>query len=222
VNRTLPAVEVVTPADSAERALPEQVQVSLAEIAGHAKEGLLALAVGTGLAVLSEAMEHEVCELVGTIGRHDAERSAYRHGRTTRAVTLGGRRVGVERPRVRANSDEPLLLRHRRVLGTARRRAPRPARRPRHLRPRTGAARRPAHRQRPAVEARALPARQPVLRRLRRTAPVHAEHRQRRHLRVLLLHQPGKPPRWQGPLPGRALLRRQDRHGSRSITRASA
>ncbi len=60
MKRTLHAVEVVTPAEAAERTLPDEVQLSLAEIAGAAKEGLLALAVGTGLAVLHEAMEHEV------------------------------------------------------------------------------------------------------------------------------------------------------------------
>ena len=103
MKRTLHAVEVVTPGQAAERALPEEVQLSLAEIAGAAKEGLLALAVGTGLAVLHEAMEHEVTGLAGPKGRHDAEREAYRHGHTGGEVTLGGRRVGVERPRVRAS-----------------------------------------------------------------------------------------------------------------------
>jgi transposase-like protein len=93
----------MTPAQAAERALPEEVQLSLAEIAGAAKEGLLALAVGTGLAVLHEAMEHEVTGLAGPKGRHDAQRRAYRHGRTGGEVTLGGRRVPVERPRVRAS-----------------------------------------------------------------------------------------------------------------------
>jgi hypothetical protein len=39
------------PAD-AELVLPEQVTVTLAELAGAAREGLLALAVGTGLGVL--------------------------------------------------------------------------------------------------------------------------------------------------------------------------
>jgi putative transposase len=103
VKRTLQAVEVVTPEQAAERALPEEVQLSLAEIAGAAKEGLLALAVGTGLAVLQEAMEHEVTELAGPKGRHDAARAAYRHGHAGGEVTLGGRRVPVARPRARAS-----------------------------------------------------------------------------------------------------------------------
>ena len=91
---------------SPERAvLPEQVQLSLAEIAGQAKEGLLALAVGAGLAVLHETMEWEVERVVGPKGRHDGQRSAKRHGHTPGEVTLGGRRVPVSRPRVRTADD---------------------------------------------------------------------------------------------------------------------
>jgi putative transposase len=44
----------------------------------------------------------EVDELVGPKGRHDSGRTAVRHGHEAGSVTLGGRRVPVERPRVRA------------------------------------------------------------------------------------------------------------------------
>jgi putative transposase len=83
-------------------ALPGRVQDALGELAGAAKEGLLALSVGVGLGVLSELMAEEVDDVVGPKGRHDAERSAVRHGHEPGEVTLGGRRVPVERPRVRA------------------------------------------------------------------------------------------------------------------------
>lgn len=85
--------------------LPEQVQLSLAEIADSAKEGLLALAAGAGLAVLNECMEHEVDRVVGPKGRHERERTAKRHGHVGGEVTLGGRRVPVSRPRVRTADD---------------------------------------------------------------------------------------------------------------------
>jgi len=52
--------------------------------------------------VLAELMEEEVTEVVGPKGRHDPDRSAVRHGHQPGEVTLGGRRIGVERPRVRA------------------------------------------------------------------------------------------------------------------------
>ncbi len=61
----------VVEANSASLILPEQVQVSLAEIAGQAREGLLALAVSAGLAVLQETMEWEVEQVTGPKGRHD-------------------------------------------------------------------------------------------------------------------------------------------------------
>ncbi len=85
--------------------LPEHVQLSLAGIAGQAKEGLLALAVGTGLAVLHETMEWEVEQVVGPRSKHDKQRTAKRHGHTGGEVTLGGRRVAISRPRVRTADD---------------------------------------------------------------------------------------------------------------------
>ncbi len=83
-------------------ALPGRVQEALGELAGAAKEGLLALSVGVGLGVLTELMAEEVDDVVGPKGRHDAGRVAVRHGSEAGQVTLGGRRVPVERPRVRA------------------------------------------------------------------------------------------------------------------------
>ncbi|MGH3026579.1 MAG: transposase, partial [Gaiellaceae bacterium] len=88
-------------ASSEEIVLPPRVQEALGELVGSAKEGLLALSVGVGLGVLAELMEEEVVDVVGPKGRHDAQRAAVRHGHEAGEVTLGGRRVGVERPRVR-------------------------------------------------------------------------------------------------------------------------
>jgi hypothetical protein len=78
-------VEVGSVEAEAQRlALPEHVQLAMFEIAESAKEGLLALAVGAGLAVLHECMEHEVDGVVGQKGRHDRERAAKRHGHVGR------------------------------------------------------------------------------------------------------------------------------------------
>jgi putative transposase len=81
--------------------LPEQVTVALAELAGAAHEGLLALAVGTGLGVLGSLLDADVERLAGPKGRHNPDRAAIRHGTQPGKVTLGGRRVRVDRPRVR-------------------------------------------------------------------------------------------------------------------------
>ena len=89
------------PAD-AELVLPEQVTVALAELAGAAREGLLALAVGTGLGVLGSLLDADVQRLAGPKGRHNPARAAVRHGTQPGKVTLGGRRVRVDRPRVRS------------------------------------------------------------------------------------------------------------------------
>jgi putative transposase len=85
-----------------ELALPPRVQEALGELLGSAREGLLALSVGVGLGVLAELLEEEVVEVVGPKGKHDPERTAVRHGHESGEVTLGGRRVAVERPRVRS------------------------------------------------------------------------------------------------------------------------
>jgi transposase-like protein len=82
--------------------LPESVQLSLADLAGTVKEGLLAFAVATGLEVMYTMMDADVEALCGPKGRHDPGRAAYRHGNDDGEVNLGGRRVAVRRPRVRS------------------------------------------------------------------------------------------------------------------------
>jgi putative transposase len=89
-------------ASTPELTIPEEVSVALAEIAHSAKEGLLALAVGAGLQVLGTLMEESVVALAGPKGKHNPDRSAVRHGHEQGSVVLGGRRLPVQRPRVRA------------------------------------------------------------------------------------------------------------------------
>jgi putative transposase len=86
--------------------LPDKVQEALGELVGAAREGLLALSVEVGLGVLRELLDEEVEEIVGPKGRWNRERTAVRHGHEDGAVTLGGRRVSVSRPRVRTADGE--------------------------------------------------------------------------------------------------------------------
>ena len=88
--------------DTSQPAVPDTVSVALAELAGELREGLLALAVGTGLQVMAAIMEADVTAAGGPKGRHDPERTATRHGHGAGSVSLGGRRVPVQRPRMRA------------------------------------------------------------------------------------------------------------------------
>jgi putative transposase len=83
-------------------AIPERVSVAMSEIAENVHEGLLALAVGAGLQVMAALMEADVSALAGPKGKHNMVRMAVRHGRERGSVTLGGRRVPITRPRVRA------------------------------------------------------------------------------------------------------------------------
>ena len=94
---------------ASETVLPARVQEALGELVGAAREGLLALSVGVGLGVLAELMEEEVDGVVGPKGRHDPGRVAVRHGHEAGEVTLGGRRLPVERPRVRSADGQAEL-----------------------------------------------------------------------------------------------------------------
>ena len=89
-----------------EAVLPERVQEALGQLIGVAREGLLALSVEVGLGVLRELLEAEVDQVVGLKAKHNPERTAVRHGHEDGEVTLGGRRVAVERPRVRTADGE--------------------------------------------------------------------------------------------------------------------
>jgi len=100
--RTVEQEQVV----SAALGLPPGVQDALGELAGAAKDGLLALSVGLGLGVLGEMMEAELDEVVGPKHTKNRERTAVRHGHEDGEVTLGGRRVAVRRPRARTADGE--------------------------------------------------------------------------------------------------------------------
>jgi len=100
------APQVATADGAAKGELPEAVQEALGDLAGAAKEGLLALSVGLGLGVVHELMEAEVTEVCGPKGKNDPERDAVRHGHEDGNVTLGGRRVSVSRPRMRSVPED--------------------------------------------------------------------------------------------------------------------
>ncbi len=65
--------------------LPDTVNLALAELAGELREGLLALAVGTGMQVMAALMEQDVTAVCGPKGRHDP------NGRRPATATSGAR-----------------------------------------------------------------------------------------------------------------------------------
>ncbi len=87
-------------------ALAGEVDELTGRFAEHIGEGLMAASVAIGLDVLDQMMQTEVAGLAGPKGRHDPDRSHVRHGTEAGSVVLGGRKVPVRRPRVRAAGDD--------------------------------------------------------------------------------------------------------------------
>ena len=104
-------VRVVTQ-DQAARVpdMPEEVSLALADIAAVAREGLLAMSVAAGMAVMATMFEAEITAVAGARGKHNPDRTAVRHGTGKGSVTLGGRRVEVTRPRARTLDGHEVAL----------------------------------------------------------------------------------------------------------------
>src|SRR4051794_8251511 len=81
--------------------LPAEVRLALSDIAGAARDGLLAMSVAAGLAVMQAMFDAEITAACGPKGRHDRDRVATRHGSERGSGVLGGRRVPGIRPRGR-------------------------------------------------------------------------------------------------------------------------
>jgi putative transposase len=106
--KTVPILRVVSNDDAPDRLdelgvtdLPAEVRLALTDIAGAAREGLLAMSVAAGMAVMRAMFDAEITAACGPKGKHDPDRTAVRHGTEKGSVVLGGRRVPVSRPRAR-------------------------------------------------------------------------------------------------------------------------
>ncbi len=112
MRKNVAAVRLVDRDDPAGAvALPEELRVSLASIAGVAREGLLAMSATVGLMVMHEMMNAEMTAKVGA-AKHAklAGREANWHGDAAGSVVLGGRRVPVDRPRGRTLDGREIEL----------------------------------------------------------------------------------------------------------------
>jgi len=112
--KTVPRLRVVSSPDSPEIAnlpdLSDEVRLALAGIAGVAREGLLAMSVAAGMAVMAAMFDAEITAACGPKGKHNPDRSASRHGGGRGSVVLGGRRVPVTRPRGRTTDGSEVPL----------------------------------------------------------------------------------------------------------------
>ena len=115
--KTVPTLRVVSKSDAPAEFdelgvgdLPAEVRLALTEIAGVAREGLLAMSVAAGMAVMRAMFDAEITAACGPKGKHDPDRAAVRHGAGRGSVVLGGRRVPVPRPRARTTDGAEVPL----------------------------------------------------------------------------------------------------------------
>jgi putative transposase len=115
--KTVPTLRVVSKTEApAELAglgvadLPAEVRLALTEVASVAREGLLAMSVAAGMAVMQTMFDAEITAACGPKGKHDPDRAAVRHGSGQGSVVLGGRRVPVHRPRARTADGHEVPL----------------------------------------------------------------------------------------------------------------
>jgi putative transposase len=85
---------------SAQRHLP------LVDLLVDTRAELMELAVASGLKVLITMLEEDRTAICGQRYQHQVERQASRGGTVPSEVVLGGRKVALRRPRVRANGEE--------------------------------------------------------------------------------------------------------------------
>jgi putative transposase len=95
-----PAVQVDSPA---QRHLP------LVDLLVDTRAALMELAVASGLQVLTTMLEEDRTAICGRRYQHQADRQASRAGTVPSEVVLGGRKVAIRRPRVRAHGVEVSL-----------------------------------------------------------------------------------------------------------------
>ena len=111
MKKNLPALRVVARDDAPELPkLSEELALAFAEVAGAAREGLLAMSVAVGMRVMAEMMDEELTTKVGPKHAKLADRQASRHGTAPGSVVLGGRRVKVDRPRARTAEGTEVAL----------------------------------------------------------------------------------------------------------------
>jgi len=83
-----------------------QRHLPLVDLLVDTRSELMELAVASGLKVLQAMLEDDRTAICGQRYQHQLERQASRAGTVPSEVVLGGRKVALRRPRVRANGEE--------------------------------------------------------------------------------------------------------------------
>jgi transposase-like protein len=100
-SRTVPTPRAVE--------FPAVRHLPLVDLLVDTESELFELAVRSGLKVLETMLEEDRTAICGPRYAHDADRTATRAGTVASEVVLGGRKVAVRRPRVRADGHEVAL-----------------------------------------------------------------------------------------------------------------
>src|SRR6266568_73953 len=88
---------------------PGQRHLPLVDLLVDTRAELMELAVASGLKVLISMLEEDRTAICGQRYQHQVERQASRAGTVPSEVVLGGRKVALRRPRVRAHGEEVSL-----------------------------------------------------------------------------------------------------------------
>src|SRR6202049_1501384 len=88
---------------------PAQRHLPLVDLLVDTRAELMELAVASGLQVLQAMLEADRTAVCGPRYTHQADRQASRAGTVASEVVLGGRKVAIRRPRVRADGHEVIL-----------------------------------------------------------------------------------------------------------------
>ena len=84
------------------RLTAQQLLLPMSEGMARSKQALLEWVQQVGLSALGELFERDAEQLAGPKGKHSKERSHYRWGSAPAELLFGGRRIIVNRPRVRS------------------------------------------------------------------------------------------------------------------------
>jgi putative transposase len=111
VKKKVPVVTVAEPEEAARLAeLPFDATIELADLVSSIRSGLLGLCADAGLVVMRQMMDAEITARIGPKHSKIPDRMGNWFGTTTGPVTLGGRRISVERPRARMTEGTELEL----------------------------------------------------------------------------------------------------------------
>lgn len=111
MRKKVPVVTVAEPEEASRLAeLPLDATVELTDLASSIRSGLFGLCADVGLVVMRQMMEAEITARIGPKHAKIPDRIGNWFGTTTGPVTLGGRRVSIERPRVRSKDAKEMEL----------------------------------------------------------------------------------------------------------------